>query len=378
MRDIRVLSWTPFYWPNIGGIEIFAADLLAGLRERGHEVAVITGHPGYELPDEDTRNGVPIYRLPFIKALEDRDPLAILEVRKRVAALKTTFAPDVIHINFSDPSVLFHLQTLTARPAPFAVTVHALAQHEGGAESLLGRLLREADRVVAVSGAILRQIRLIEPEIEARSSLIYNGLAVPSLAPAPRPLNPPRLVCLGRVIEEKGFDLAIAALAELIPDFPGIRLTVAGDGPALPGLKNQARDLGIAEAVDFVGWVSPDAVPELMNTATVMVMPSRWEEPFGLVAVEAALMARPVVAARVGGLAEVVADGEGGHLVDKDDAAAIARAVGHLLQDPEAADRMGRAGRQRAQEMFSLDSEIDAYETLFRSLVEGGVDDGNA
>ncbi len=106
-------------------------------------------------------------------------------------------------------------------------------------------------------------------------------------------------------------------------------------------------------------------------------MPSRWEEPFGLVAVEAALMARPVVASRVGGLAEVVADGETGLLVDKEDPAALARAVTHLLKNPATAERMGQAARRRARELFGFDRQVDAYDGLYQRLAEETTHAGN-
>ncbi len=116
---------------------------------------------------------------------------------------------------------------------------------------------------------------------------------------------------------------------------------------------------------------------ELMNSATLVVMPSRWEEPFGLVAGAAALMARPVVASRVGGLAEVVADGETGLLVDKENPAAVARAVTHLLKNPATAERLGQAARRRAQELFGLDGVVDAYAVLYRRLAEEATHAGN-
>lgn len=91
-----------------------------------------------------------------------------------------------------------------------------------------------------------------------------------------------------------------------------------------------------------------------MNETTVVVMPSRWEEAFGLVAVEAALMERPVVATRVGGLPEVVVDGETGILVEKENSAGLASAIACLLEQPETVVKMGKAGRQRAEALFGF------------------------
>ncbi len=375
---MRLLFWSALYWPHIGGVEVFSIKLLAALRGRGHEVAVVTSHGSLDLPDEDTHEGVPIHRMPFLSALRERDPAAFMAARRRVAGVKESFAPDVVHIHFSDPSVLFHLETAAAHPAPFLVTIHALPKHAVRLDTLLGRMLREADWVVAVSEAIMADLSTLAPEIAGRSSVIYNGIETPALAPAPRPLDAPRLVCLGRLVRDKGFDVALAAFAELAPRFPAARLVVAGDGPARPELEAQARALGVADAVEFQGWVAPERVSELMNSATLVVMPSRWDEPFGLVAVEAALMARPVVASRVGGLAEVVAEGETGLLVDKEDPAALARALAHLLEDRGTAERMGQAARRRAQELFGFDRQVDAYDGLYRRLAEEAIHAGNS
>ncbi len=370
---MRLLFWTRVYWPYIGGVEVFSIKLLAALRGRGHEVAVVTSHGSLDLPDEDTYGGVPIHRMPFHAALMKRDPAAFMAARRRVADLKKSFAPDVVHINFADPSVLFHLETAAAHPVPFLVTIHVLPKHTVWLDTLLGRMLREARWVVTTTETMMADLNTLAPETAGRSSVIYYGIETPALAPASRPLDAPRLVCLGRIVRDKGFDVALAAFAELAPRFPEARLVVAGDGPARPELEAQARALGVADAVEFQGWVAPERVSELMNSATLVVMPSRWDEPFGLVVVEAALMARPVVASRVGGLAEVVADGETGLLVDKENPAALARALARLLEDPGTAERMGQAARRRAQELFGFERQVDAYDGLYQKLAEEAV-----
>ena len=144
-------------------------------------------------------------------------------------------------------------------------------------------------------------------------------------------------------------------------------MTIAGDGPERSALERQASELKLTGVVDFVGWVSPEKVPELINTATIVLMPSRWEG-FGLVALEAGLMARPVIATCVGGLPEVVAHEETGFLVQSENSRALAEAIVFLLTHPRQAAQMGRAGRRRAQDLFSWEHCVEAYDTLYRKL----------
>jgi glycogen(starch) synthase len=143
-------------------------------------------------------------------------------------------------------------------------------------------------------------------------------------------------------------------------------LVLAGEGPARPELERLATALGVAPAVEFVGGVAPEDVPALINTASLVVVPSRWDEPFGLVAVEAALMQRPVVATRVGGLVEAVEHGITGLVVDKEDPDALANAIVALLEDPATADRMAAAARKRARQRFAWDRCVDAYDRLYQ------------
>ena len=122
------------------------------------------------------------------------------------------------------------------------------------------------------------------------------------------------------------------------------------------------------DPVEFVGLVVPDKVPALIDTATMVVMPSR-REGFGLVALEAAMMARPVVATRVGGLPEVVKHNETGMLVPNGDKDALADAMVYLLTHPEYATEMGQGARRRAIKEFSWQRNVDAYDALYRQLI---------
>jgi glycogen(starch) synthase len=158
----------------------------------------------------------------------------------------------------------------------------------------------------------------------------------------------------------------------LLARFPSLRLIVAGDGPARAELEEQVGLLGVKHAVSLVGMVSPTDVPALLSRATIVLVPSRDEEGFGLVALQAAFAERPVIASRVGGLPEVVLNGETGLTVPPDDAPALAGAIASLLQDRGRAAALGSAARTRALERFTVSRMADQYEELYERLRGGG------
>jgi glycogen(starch) synthase len=366
----RILFWTELFWPYIGGVQILAAKSLPMLRQRGYEFTLITSHGDRDLPDVDCYEGMPVYRFRFWQALATRDIRLLFRAQEQVAELKRSFKPDLVHINLTDPSVFFHLHTAQVCPAPMLVALRVgLPKHSSASDSLLKRTLSAAAWVTANSKALLQQARELLPEIKSTSSVIYNGLDFPDIALEPLPLENARLMCAGRLVRDKGFDVALASMALLVERFPKLQMTIVGDGPERIPLEQQARKLGLGEAVTFAGWVDPRDIPSFMKSATIVIMPSRWEEAFGLVALEAALTGRPVVATRVGGLPEVVADGETGLLVPKDDSPALAGALAFLLDHPQQAIAMGAAGRLRAQRLFSLTHYVDEYDALYRMLI---------
>jgi glycogen(starch) synthase len=369
----RILFWTQLFLPYIGGVQILAAKTLPMLRRRGYQFALITSHGNRDLPDVDSFEGIPVYRFRFWEALAARDVELLVKAKNQVAELKRAFNPDLIHIHLTDPSVFFHLQTAQVCPAPMLVSLRVGLIRQPGQTFASGSLLKQtfsaAAWITTNSNALLAEARGLFPEISSLSSVIYNGMEFPDIEVEPLPLERPRLVCAGRLVSDKGFDIALAAMASLVARFPRLQMTIVGDGPARGQLERQALALGLGKTVTFAGWVDPGQIPAFMKSATIVVMPSRWEEAFGLVALEAALMGRPVVATRVGGLPEVVVDRETGLIVHKDDSEALADAIASLLDQPQQAMAMGNAGRLRAQQIFSLQRYVDAYDALYRTLI---------
>ena len=350
-----------------------ASKLLSALLQRGYEFTVVTRQDRTDLPKEAQYQGIQIYRYPFPwTAFSKGDLFQLLEVRKQIARLQRTLQPDLVHMNCFGPSFLFYHDTVNLHPAPLLVTLHTTPQTVMQREAyrqdgLFRKTLRMASWISCVSCAVLAEARGLAPEIAAYSSVVYNGLEVPGLAPAPLSFEAPRLLCLGRLSPEKGFDLALKAFALIVDRFPRARLVLAGDGLARTELERQAAGLGLERVVEFIGWVAPDKVPALMNASTIVVMPSH-REGLPSVALEAALMARPVVATRVGGLPEIVLHEKTGLLVDEGNHSALANAICLLLEEPQTARAFGDVARRRAQELFSFQRYVDAYDGLYQKL----------
>ena len=369
---MRVLCWSETFWPRIGGVEVLTAQLLQALGARGYEFVVVTPDTEWHTHGDDHYNGAPVHRFPFQSALASQQVERLWQLRTQVAQLKRRFAPDLVHINALGSSAIFQHWTAEAWRVPCLLTVHSTCgddnlQHD----TLLGHTVRSANWVTAVSSAVLAELHRLVPEVRERSSVIHNAVAMPAQSPASLPIDTPRLLCLGRLVSEKGFDLALTALAALRPRFPHLRMTIAGDGVARGDLEERAARLKLLDIVEFVGWVAPENVPALINSATIVVIPSR-REGLPLAGLQAALMARPVVGTRVGGLAELVASEQTGLLVDTEDSAGLAEAITRLLQCGKLAVQMGEAARARAEGCFGWQRCVDAYDALYQQLVKGG------
>lgn len=356
------------FWPSVGGIEVLSQRALVALRERGYEPTVITTYAGQDLPERDVVQDIPVYRLPLRKALEDRDLESVIRCRREITRLKRELRPDVIQINFSGPSGYFLMATAASEDPPLVMAVrHTLDRMTEKGDGLASRLLRASSWITGNSRSTLEGAIAAVPEIEPRSSVIFNGLQAPEKPPTRLSFEPPELLCLGRLVYDKGFHVAVEAFASIRRRFSDARLTIAGDGPARRDLEAQVRALGLESVVRFKGRVSPEDVPDTVNSASLVLMPSR-EESFGLVALEAGLMGRPVVASDVGGLPEVVRHGVTGLTVPRDDAEALAAAAISLLSDPGQAQRYGEAARWRGLRVFSLEKYVDRYDALYRRL----------
>jgi glycosyltransferase involved in cell wall biosynthesis len=242
---------------------------------------------------------------------------------------------------------------------------------EGRAFALGDRTVASLAHVhIAISRGLARYLSETEGFDEHGFQVVHYGIAP---RPAPRPYRGgrPRLLCVGRLIPIKGHIVLLRAFADARRAVPELALDIAGRGPLEPALKALARDLGIADAVRFLGYVAP--IQDAIERSAIVVVPSLGEG-FGMVALEAMERARPVIAAAIGGLGELVVHGETGLLVPPGEAAPLARAIAELGGDLPRAARMGEAGRRRALADFLETRCVERTEILYRASLDSGRD----
>jgi len=187
----------------------------------------------------------------------------------------------------------------------------------------------------------------------------------------------PVLLSVARLVEWKGQDMVLRALAQVRASIPDVAFLMVGDGPYKPDLERRIHELGLEDRVVFAGYVPADELPSYYRAADVVVVPSREFaadhpiEGFGIVYVEAAACGIPTVGGLGGGTEESIADGVSGFRVDAHDPEAIADATLKLLEDRELAIRFGRAGRERAVELFDWSIQAGRLRAFLESLAAG-------
>ncbi len=180
----------------------------------------------------------------------------------------------------------------------------------------------------------------------------------------------PLLVFVGRLVEEKGVDDLIRAVAIVADALPDVTAIILGEGPERPRMEALSAELGVGERILFLGWIQPDAVPDFLSAADVFVGPSKRAksggvEGQGLTFIEAMLAGTPVIATRSGGIVDAVQDGRTGLLVNENEPAEIAAAIGRLVRDPELAQRLTARGRAMVMSEFSRETTAQAFSALF-------------
>jgi glycosyltransferase involved in cell wall biosynthesis len=281
-----------------------------------------------------------------------------------------TESADLLHVHAATQAGAWFidrlLKKLPSRP-PLIVTQHNPLEPDR-TPGVVRELLLAADAVTAVSSAVLDSALRFAPRA-GFSAVILNGIEeahVPARAQeTASPLH--RLVCVGRLHHDKGFDIAISALAQLRARGTEAELILVGGGQARRELEQSAATCGVDDRVQFRDMQSHAKAREEIARSSLVLIPSRMLEGLPLVALEAAHAGIPCVASNSGGLPEAVEHGVTGLLVPPDDAGALATAVMQLLGDIDLRRKLGQNARRSAQKKFNLEACAERYTRLYRA-----------
>jgi glycogen synthase len=376
---MRILTVGLLYPPHyLGGYELICEGVMRAASARGHDVRVVVSDyraPGVREPDAPG-----VHRT--LRSYLDSTALeaAPLRPRQRLALERANaaeldrhlreFAPDVVSWWAMGGMSLSLIERVRRRGLPAVMTIQDSWLSYGPATDGWTRMGRRLQGLAPVleplcgvpiryqletAGLYLFNSRYTSTAAAeagfhaARSELITPGVHGRFLTPAPAQPWSWRLLHVGRVHPDKGIDLAVAALAEL-PVEATLTIAGAGDDRYAADLRRQAASLGVKERVLFAGPVAADSLPSLYAAADVVLFPIRWEEPWGLVPLEAMGMGRPVVAVARGGAVTYLRDEQNALVIPSEDPKALALAVRRLADDVELRARLLLGGERAANE----------------------------
>jgi glycosyltransferase involved in cell wall biosynthesis len=372
------------------------AETVRRLSNEGYDIEVLTS--AYRGGGNTSFHGVPVHRFRYFLRRWERlthEEAAPDRMRRsalyKVAALSNVICGtvaawrlgrwgryDIIHIHWPVPHALFGwaAQMAAARRPKlvthfYSIEVRWIRHSFPILTGFLRRAITSADRVVAISASTARAIQEIAP---VRVDVIPYAVDQPNplrLASAGR--QPAIVLSAGRLVERKGIRYLIEAIA-ILPTAFHVSLVIIGDGPEGDALRTQVATLGIGDRVTFRDWVTPEALDQAYGDASVFILPaivdSRGDtEGLGMVLLEAMSHRVPVITTPLGGITDIVADGETGLLVSPNDAQGLAAAIARILTDRDLATRLGRAGQEYAQQRFGWDTVLASWRALYADVL---------
>jgi colanic acid/amylovoran biosynthesis glycosyltransferase len=285
-----------------------------------------------------------------------------------LARCMTALKVEHLHVHFGHVPTQIAMYASAFSGIPFSFTMHANDIFERGL--LLDRKVRRAKGAVTISEYNRHYLAgLGIPESDV--SIVRCGVSLPSqLRTEPSQTETFRIGTLGRLVEKKGFDLAVKAVAELKNQLPVVRLELAGDGPLATALDTQIRESSLGETVVRIGSLENHQVKDWMQTLDLFVLPCRTDsngdrDGIPVVLMEAMAAGIPVISTRLSGIPELIHDGESGLLVEEEDSQFLARQMYEVYSDPENTKRLAENARRRIETEFEQERNIDRLQQIF-------------
>lgn len=358
---------------SIGGTEKMVTFLARGLKERGHEVEVISLKREGPMAEVLRSSGVAVIALDTpegaIAGLFDT-PRLLRRLKKTLGAFKA----DVVQSFLTRANVLARW---ASRPLsiPRVVCSLRVMEKEKRFHLWAERLFYPSAALFTVNSDVLKRFAVefigLKPE---QLHVIFNGVE-PGRAVSDAEMSDIRnrlglqdqkvILSAGRLHRQKGFDILLKSVRDILPQWPNLRLLIAGEGEEHNALQSEIRSQGLEGKISLLGLVK-DLSP-FFHIADLFVLSSRWEGTPNVV-LESMRAECPVIATKVGGVPEILSDPEEGWIIAPEDSGALARALESALSQPDQAIRRARHAAVKAQQ-FSMDKMVDAYESLYRTIL---------
>ncbi|MCY3747965.1 MAG: glycosyltransferase family 4 protein [Chloroflexi bacterium] len=402
---MRIALLADTYPPeNRGGAGVVVERLAGAFVQAGHDVCVIATTSG--AGSHRDQDGVRVRRLRsryperFRNTVAMANPMVVPGVRRELAEYK----PDVVHAHNVHQHLSFATLSAAARlGVPVLYTAHDYLLFccikficTGGPVDFRQRwfncakcqrfrwnparntvidrhMTNHVDHLFAIS-------RTLQTALRANgfggAEVVYNGVDVDwwgngdgaAFRSSHGLDGAPLALLAARVSREKGAEAALHALAR--SQHSDLRLVIAGENPRYaPKLRRLADELGVGERLLLPGWMEPAALRDAYAAATVTLAPSTYPDPFNLTLIESMAAGRPAIASTLGAGPEIVQDGAWGYTVDPTDPLALADRLDLIVGDPEHAQALGSAARQRAASAFSLQRQVEQTLTRYDALL---------
>ncbi len=378
-------------YPSYGGSGVVGAELGIELARRGHSVHFISYAPPMRLADADHQESIHFHPVDMLSYPLFEYPPYTLALASKLREVAVEQDLDLVHMHYAIPhAVSAYLTREMLKPLRYLPVVTTL---HGTDITLVGRDpsflpmtqfgIEQSDAVTAIS----RHLRDDTYETfcaRCKIEVIYNFIDLEYYSRAPlesvrREVAPhgERIllhISTFRPVKRIADCVKILARVRELESGSGsqirVKLVMCGDGPERTDAERLAERLGVADCVEFVGKQPQSRILEYLSIADVLLLPSQTES-FGLAALEGMACQVPVIASRVGGIPEVIEEGECGYMFEVGDVEGMALSALRILNDASERERLGRRGREIAAARFSTEKIIPQYEELYRKVISG-------
>lgn len=369
-------------------IQIAGAEqhLLPGLKAAGVDVRMLVmekaSHPATLFVQQFMQAGIPVDVIaapPSASLLNSSVPSFIWQVQQYIRSQKV----DIVHTHLIHADVYGSLAAHMAGVHHIISSRHNLDPFRKQPKwQLFTRILWKFNRKgIAISDAVREFVETVEHAPPGKVQTIYYGIKpwrdgqidLSERLSARREwgisIDTPLVGSVSRLVKQKGLTYGLQAFAKVRQQVPDAHYIIAGDGELRPALEKEAKDVGLSECVHFLGWQND--IHRVLNGIDILLTPSLWEG-LGMIFLEEMGHCIPIVTTRVGPMPEVVIDGVTGYLSESGSSDALAEPLARLLSDAALRERLGKAGRQRLETVFSVEQMVNKTVNLYNEAFRYG------